>query len=595
MTTRISRATRQRSPQPHIAAEPEEVRTYLEKILASRLFSRSDRLNRFLRFAVEQTLAGTSDQLKEQLVGIEVFDRKPDYDPRIDPIVRVEARRLRSKLKAYYLSGGRGDAVVIGLPKGSYVPFFRARKASATPAIRNAAPERSMVVLPFTNLTPDAGDDYFSDGLTEELIHLLTRIPQLRVVAWDSASQLRGREQDIAAIREKLDVGTVLRGSVRRAFGRVRVTSQLIDAESGAYLWSHAYDSEMQDVFTIQEEMARAIVDTLRLTLKSGESRKAPNLDCYNLCLQGRFHANKRTDEGLRKSIVCYQQAIAADDSSAAAYAGLSDAHSLLANYGLVEPMEAVGKARAAAEKALTLDPHSPEATVSLAFIRSLFDWDWEGAEALYRRAIVLNPGYSRARHWFGLDHLALLGRFDEAIAEVHMACHLDPLSQILQEGSGYVHMLRRDYPTALEKYRQLVELDPLFYKGYSSMGRLLSLMQRYDEAIATLEKARSLAGPVPRILSALGQTLAAAGRKAEAQRYLDQLHAMAKTECVPRISFAILYLGLGDHKCALDYLDSACERREMAVGALKVHPLYDPLRSEPRFHQLLQRIHLLP
>ena len=594
MTTRISRAIRQKSIQPQPRVEAEEVRAHLEKILANRLFSRSDRLNRFLRFAVEQSLGGNGDQLKEQLIGIEVFDRKPDYDPRIDPIVRVEARRLRSKLKAYYTSSGRGDNVLIGLPKGSYVPFFRVRKM-ATPAIRSQMRERSMVVLPFTNLTPDAGDDYFSDGLTEELIHLLTRIPQLRVVAWDSASQLRGREQDIATIREKLDVGAVLRGSVRRTLGRVRVNSQLIDAESGAYLWSQAYDSEMQDVFTIQEEMARAIVDTLRLTLKSGEGRKAPNLDCYNLCLQGRFHANKRTHDGLRKSIICYQQATAADGSSAAAYAGLADAYSLMAEYGLLDPAEAMGKARAAAEKALALDPQSPEATVSLAFIQSLFDWDWAGAEKLYRRAIALNPGYSRARHWFSLDHLALLGRFDEAIAEIHVACHLDPLSQILQEGYGYVHMLRRDYATALEKFRQVVELDPLFYKGHSGLGRVLSLMGRYDEAIEALERARALTGSVPRIIAALGQTLALAGRKQEAQNYLDRLHAMEKTEYVPRVSMAILYMGLGDHSCALDYFDEACDRREMGLGSLKVHPLYDPLRSEPRFDQLLRRIHLLP
>lgn len=599
MTTRISRAARQKSTEPKPCAEPEQVRAHLERIVVSRHFSRSERLSRFLRFAVEQSLAGNSERLKEQIIGIEVFDRKPDYDPRIDPIVRVEARRLRSKLKAYYTSAGRSDGVLIGLPKGSYVPFYRIRKP-ASPAVRNEARsssirESSIVVLPFTNLTPDAADDYFSDGLTEELIHLLTRIPHLRVVAWDSASQLRGLEQDLAAIREKLGVGSVLRGSVRRTFERVRVTSQLIDARSGAYLWSQVYDSEMQDLFTIQEEMARAIVDTLRLTLKSGEGRRAPNLDCYNLCLQGRFHANKRTEEGLRKSALCFQQAVMADGSSAAAYAGLADSYSLLADYGLIDPREAMDKARTAAERALDLDPQSPEATVSLAFIRSLFDWDWAGAEALYRRAIALNPGYSRAHHWFGLDHLALLGRFDEAIAQVHMACHLDPLSQILHEGYGYAHVLNRDYSTALEKYNQLIELDPLFYKAYSSKGRVLSLMGRYEDAIATLEKALSLAGPVPKILSALGQTLALAGRKSQARCYLDQLHTMARTQLVTSISFAILHLGLGDHSSALSYLEAACEQREMSVAALKVHPLYDPLRSEPRFNQLLHRMRLLP
>ena len=594
MTTRISRATRRNAVQPHPCAGADEVRAHLEKILAGRLFSRSDRLSRFLRFAVEQTLAGKGDQLKEQLVGIEVFDRKPDYDPRIDPIVRVEARRLRSKLKAYYASSGRGDSVLIGLPKGSYAPFFRSR-AAAEPAVRKQTDERSIVVLPFTNLTPDAGDDYFSDGLTEELIHLLTRIPKLRVVAWDTASQLRGREQDLAGIRQQLNVGAVLRGSVRRTYERVRVTSQLIDAETGAYLWSHAYDSEMQDVFTIQEEIARAIVDTLQLTLRSGGGRKTPNLNCYNLCLQARFHTGKRTLDGLRKSIACFEQAIAADDTSAAAYAGLADSYSLLADHGLIDPAEAVAKARAAAEKALTLDPQSPEATVSLAFIRSQFDWDWVEAESLYRRAIALNPGYSRARHWYSLDHLALLGRLDEALAEIQIACHLDPLSQIIHEGYGYVHMLRREYSTALEKYRQLIDLDPLFYKGYSSMGRVLSLMGRYDEATATLEKARVLGGGVPSIVSALGQTLALAGRVAEARGHLEDLHALSKTLCIPRVCFAILFLGLGDHQAALRHLDEACERREMSVTALKVHPIYDPVRSEPHFNRLLQRIHLLP
>jgi TolB-like protein/tetratricopeptide (TPR) repeat protein len=594
VTTRISRPARRNSTQPLPCAGADEIRTHLEKILAGRLFSRSDRLIRFLRFSVEQTLAGKGDQLKEQLIGIEVFDRKPDYDPRIDPIVRVEARRLRSKLKAYYASVGRADRILIGLPKGSYAPFFRSR-TTAAPVVRKETAERSIVVLPFTNLTPEAGDDYFSDGLTEELIHLLTRIPKLRVVAWDSASQLRGREQDLAGIRQQLNVGAVLRGSVRRTCARVRVTSQLIDAETGAYLWSHAYDSEMQDVFTIQEEIARAIVDTLQLTLKSEAGRKAPNLNCYNLCLQARFHTSKRTMDGLRKSITCFEQAIAADDSSAAAYAGLADSYSLLAHHGLIDTAEAISKARAAAEKALALDPQSPEATVSLAFIRGQFDWDWVDAESLYRRAIALNPGYSRARHWFAVDHLALLGRLDEALAEIHIACHLDPLSQIIHEGYGYVYMFRREYSTALEKYQQLIDLDPLFYKGYSSMGRVLCLMGRFDEAIAMLEKARILGGAVPSILSALGQTLAVSGRVEEARSYLDELHSLAKTRCIPRVCFAILFLGLGDRQTALRYLDEACERREMSLTALKVHPIYDPLRSEPHFNRILQRVHLLP
>jgi TolB-like protein/Tfp pilus assembly protein PilF len=591
----------------HVSAKPtpDEVRAQVDRILASRLFARSERLCRFLRFCVEQTLLERGDQLKEQLVGVEVFDRKGDYDPRTDPIVRVEAMRLRSKLKAYYTSAGRPDCLLIELPKGAYVPSFRMRSVSQPaiqsvrpqPSSNEAAQERSIAVLPFTNLTPDAGADYFSDGLTEELIHLLTRIPRLRVVAWSSMSQLRGREQDLAGIRQQLKVATVLRGSVRRTLGRVRVTAQLIDAESGAYLWSEAYDRQLENVLAIQEEMARAIVDTLQLTLawrSSGAAQQAPNPECYNLCLQGRFHANKRTGDGLRQSVACFEQAIAADDSRAIAYAGLADAYSLLAEYGFLDPVDATPQARAAAEKALTLDPGSAEAHVSLAFVRSLFEWDWAGAEPLYRRAIALNPGYSRARHWFGGDFLALLGRFDEALPELRMARHLDPLSPIILEGCGYLKMLQRDYAGAMEEYDQLLQLDPMFYRGYSAKARLFSLMGRYEEAIALFERARALGGDVPSLLATLGYTLARAGFVWEARSLLDELQSAAKTRWIPAASFAIVNIGLGDHQAALTNLEAACDRREM-VGGLKVHPTYDPLRPEPRFQRMLERIGFLP
>lgn len=578
----------------------EEVRAPIEKILASRIFSRSGRLNRFLRFTVEQALGGNADQLKEQLIGVEVFDRKPDYDPRIDPIVRVEARRLRAKLKAYYTSTGRGDCVAITYPKGGYVPVFRCR-ASAPAETRSAAKpagERSIVVLPFANLTPEAGDDYFSDGLTEELIHLLTRIPGLRVLAWNTASQLRGRDQDLAGIRQQLKIGTVLRGAVRRSASRARVTVQLIDAETGAYLWSDAYDREMQNVVAIQEEMARAIVSTLRLRLSwqgGTKTRKAPNLACYNLCLQGRFHANKRTRDGLQQSARCFEEAVAADSSCAEAFAGLADAYSLLAEHSFLDPAEAIPRARAAAEKALALDPESGEAHVSLAFLKAQFDWHWAEAETLYRRAIALNPGYSRAHHWYGSDFLAVLGRFEEAVSEVETARHLDPLSQMINESCGYVQMLRRDYTSALEQYQRVVSLDPMFYRVHSAIGRVLGLMGRYSDAIAAYEKARALGGDAPRVLSGLGQTLAQAGCTWEARAILDQLHAMAGQQWVSLACFAIVHLGLGEHDSALDYLEAACDKRELAVTMLLSHPLYDPLRSEPRFPRLLERIHFLP
>ena len=250
----------------HEHDEPQAVRRQLDKILASEPFVRSARISRFLRFTVEQTLAGHGEELKEYLLGVEVFDRKESYDSRVDPIVRVEARRLRAKLRQYYETTGQADAVVIDFPTGSYVPSFRPR-AEAPPAPPAPQAPNTIAVLPFANLSPEPDYEYFSDGLTAELIHGLTKVECLRVVAWQSAAQLRGRDLDIHAIRERLKAGTVLTGSVRRAGEQLRVTAQLIDTATGVYLWSETYDRALRDLFTIQEEISWAIIGTLKIRL----------------------------------------------------------------------------------------------------------------------------------------------------------------------------------------------------------------------------------------------------------------------------------------------------------------------------------------
>jgi TolB-like protein/Flp pilus assembly protein TadD len=583
------------------ASAPTEdaVREQLGRILASRFFANCSRLGRFLTFAAEHALNGNSERLKEYVVGVEVFDRKSPYDPRIDPIVRVEARRLRSKLKSYYVSAGRDDRLVIDLPKGGYTPIFRVRTPVQPKSRRRATPasaETAIAVLPFANLTRQPDDDYFSDGLTEELIHRLTRLRNLRVVAWTSASQLRGRDEDLQGLRELLKVDVVLRGSVRRAAGSVRVTAQLIETASGAYLWSETYDRDMKDVLSIQEGIARAIVATLQLTLASPRGETPPeesNPESFNLYLQGRFHWNKRTSQGLYKSIECFQEAVALDPNSAVAHAGLADAYSLLADYGHEPSSESMPKARAAASKALELDPNCGEAYTSLAMIRSHFEWNWDEAEVLYRRAIEINPGYSTAHHWLAIDYLAMRGRLDEATAEIRCAVRLDPLSLITREGEAYLMTLRREYDEALVRFGQLLDLDPSYYKAYSGMGRLHIQRGEHEEAIAVLEKARSLSGDVPNILGALGQAYALAGGTADAHRCIAELAAISQRRCVPSVSLAVIYLGLGDHRKALDSLRTACDNRELAVTALKIHPIYDPLRADPEFQALVRRIGL--
>ena len=438
----------------------------LERLLAHDLFARSERMGRFLRLAVERTLEGRADELKEYLVGVEVFDRKQSYDPRMDPIVRVEARRLRSKLKAYYEGDGCCDPIVIEFLRGSYAPHIR--EAAEVPAGPPPAAQTGVItaaVLPFLNLSPNPENEYFSDGLTEELIHALTKLPGMRVVAWNTAAQLRDRQQDIRAIRQQLNVDTVLTGSVRMAGPSLRVRAQLIDTATGVYLWSETFDRQMQDVFAIQEEIALAIVRTLRVQLSGGREdglgRGRTTVSSYDWYLKGRYLMHSRTPENLKQSIQYFQNAIAADGNSALAHAGLADAYSLVMDYGLMRPAEGVPQAKAAAQRAISLDPELAEPHASLAFIRGTYDWEWDDAELLYQQAIALNPGYATAHHWLGVDHYAILGRMDEALAEGNIARQLDPLSGIILEGNGYVHMLRREYQAAIAAYREILTFDP--------------------------------------------------------------------------------------------------------------------------------------
>jgi TolB-like protein/Tfp pilus assembly protein PilF len=588
-------------------ATPQEIRTQLEKLLASPLFARSGRMSRFLRFSVEHALAGTEGQVKEYLIGVEVFDRDRDYDPRVDPIVRVEARRLREKMNAYYETAGKTDPLHIELPKGVYTPVFRLRSAAPMPEAAAEPVRISIAVLPFANFSPQSGEDYFSDGLTEELILLLTRIQGLKVVAWHSASQFRGRELDLHSIREQLNVDAALCGSVRRSTSRVRVTAQLINTSTGAYLWSEGFDRDLHDVVSIQEEIAHAIVETLKIALHHSPdappsarrvAAKVPrrvNVECYNLCLQARFQARPRTAGGLRRSLDCYAKAISMDPESAPAHAGLADAYSLLADYGILHPREAMPRAEAAAQRALELDPDSAEANTAVAFIRSSFEWKWEEGEVLYRRAIALNPSYSQARFWFGIDFLALQRRFDEADPQLQLARDLDPLSLITHESSAYLRMLRRDYEGALKELEQINALDAEFYKVYSDIGRVFSLMGRYDQAIAMLQKAHDSRAGVPSVIGALGQTLAMAGRISEARACLDQLHSLARVQYVPSTCFAVIHLGLGERERSLEWLENGCENRELPLTLIGAHPIYDPLRGEPRFQALLRRMGFLP
>jgi len=577
----------------HTPIQHSAIRRQLEKITDHGLFARSERMARFLRLAVDRTLDGKADELKEYLIGVEVFDRPHTYDPRVDPIVRVEARRLRTKLKTYYETDGRSDEVLIEFATGTYAPEIRFRDdlaAEPQPAASTVA------VLPFANLSQSSENDYFSDGLTEELIHALTKFSGMRVVAWNSAARMRGVEQDVREVRRQLHVANVLTGSVRIAGQSLRVRVQLIDTASGVYLWSETFDRRMQDVFAIQEEIARAIVRTLQVQLVSGMdtalgARGRTSVSSYDLYLKGRYHLHRRAPDELRRALDYFQAAVAADNSSALAHAGLADAYCLHVDYALLHPAEGIPKIRAAASRAIEIDAALAEAYPSLAVIRAHWDREWEDAEHLYRKAIALNPGYATAHHWLATDYLAAVGRIEEAHEEIEIALQLDPLSSIIHEGRGSFFTFQRRYEEALRHFREILEFDPSFYKAYTSMGRAYAQLGNYSEARTMLEKGRELAGDVPNILAALGQVLALSGDVRGARDLLAQLSARALEGYVPSTCFAVVHLGLSETGRALEWLEKGCEQHELTMTMVKVHPVYDPLRQEPRFQALLQRM----
>ena len=592
----------------HMCIDPhreQAIRQELGRILASSLFARSGRLCRFLTFSVEKALQGESDRVKEYVVGVEAFGRGPSFDPRVDPVVRVEARRLRERLKAWYDGEGRDAVVRIELPRGGYAAVF-VDPPDGKLRPKPVAAQKTIAVLPFTNLNSGSDLDYLCDGITEELIHALTRVRDLRVVAWNSVSRMKGREQDIAAIREQLQVETILRGSVRCLGERRRITAQLIDAATGYYLWSEAWDRSAADVFAVEEDIAQAIVNTLRVRLwpeaRTRLTPKATSVECYNLYLKGRFQWNKRSPEGLRMGLRCFEEAIAIDPEWALGWAGIGDSYAVLADYGLLDQEAAIPAANRAAEKAVELDPTLAEAYATLGLLRSRYDWKWDEAHRYFRKAIELNPGYATAHHWYSVDYLAMVGRFDEALAEIDLAIALDPLSAIAQEGRGHLLMLAGRYDESLRQLEALSEFDPSFYKVWSTQGRVYAQKGDYSKAIELYEKGLELAGEMPNLLGALGQAYAPAGQTERARELLRKIEeisierqrtGVSRGPAVPATAFAIVHLGLGEYDRALEWLERGMDQRLMPLSALKVHPVYTPLRAEPRFQVLLQRLGL--
>jgi serine/threonine-protein kinase len=455
--------------------------------------------------------------------------------------------------------------------------------------------EWSLVVLPFANLSTDPENEYLSDGLSEELIHALAQVPGLRVVARTSAFAFKGRQQDVRAIGAELRVRGALEGSVRRAGNRLRVTTQLIDTRSGFELWSERYDRELTDVFAVQDEISRAIVETLRLTLFARPTRlvRPPTADlaAYEAYLKGRFQWNQRSEAALTEALRSLTRAVELDPGFALAHAALAEAYVTLAIYGVRAPSEAMPAGRGAAERALAGARASGEALTARGSVRALYDWDWAGSEADFQAAMHASPQYPVAPQWLAMHCLVPQGRLDEAGEQLRRARELDPLSPAIELSLGVLHGFRRDPERAAAAYRQMLERHPGFGPAHYFLGVALTELARYDDAVRALGLARTLTGDSSEVQSALGLAHGRAGRAHTARECLERLTTRARTRYVSPVLLAQVHLGLDDRDAALAALEAAHAARAVEMAMLNLRPAFDELRHETRFARLVHTV----
>ncbi|MCI0606215.1 protein kinase [bacterium] len=471
------------------------------------------------------------------------------------------------------------------------------RDSSATEA-KKQKPEKeiSIAVLPFVNMSPDPENEYFSDGLTEEIIASLSRIRSFKVTSRTSVMRYKGTTKPLQQVANELHVSYILEGSVRKQVNDLRITAQLINTVSDSHLWAEKFRGTMEDVFEIQEKVAEEISETLRVQLSPVEEidlkkRWTENSQAYQLYLKGRYHWYKRTEEGFRKGIECFEVAIRSDPDYAPAYVGLADSYNIMWFYSFLSTKDAFPNARSAAQKALSIDNRLPEAHSSLAYTLHLH-WNSAGVEQEYKQAILLNPAYPFAHNSYG-DYLLSLARFDEAIAEFETARGLDPFSVPHSTGKGWVYGFARQYEKALAQLQESVELDDNFAPAHLFLGEAYMRTGQPEEAIRHLEKAVSLWHGSVLSLSYLGYALALMGKTSETHRILEQLDELSKERPVDSFLHALVHIGLRDEERAFELLKKSYEERSHWLLFLKVDPKLDPLRSDPRYHELIQLVGL--
>jgi len=467
---------------------------------------------------------------------------------------------------------------------------------TSTQPIREPEPkEASVAVLPFQDMSHGQDQDYFCEGIAEELINGLARIEGLKVAARTSTFRFKGSGHDIHQIGHSLKVRTVLEGSVRKADERLRITAQLVDVVSGYQLWSAKFDRDLDDIFAIQDEIALAIVDKLKIKLLGQEKsrlmkRHTADRVAHNLYLKGLYFWNRRLEGGMKKAMDYFRQAIERDPGYALAYVGMADTYNITGLFGFSPPREAFTRAKAAAQKTLKIDDSIGEAHASLAFSAAFFDWDWPAAEKLFKRAFELNPGYATAHEWYAI-HLFGMGRFDESIKEAERARELDPLSMIINTIVGIAYYFARRYEESIAQHRKALEMDPNFLLANTYIILPYVECGMFDDAIDIMRRAESLAADHTYTLGYFGGAYGRAGLEDEALRILARIDELAQERYISALHRANLLVGMGRIDEALTEMERAYADRCPVNSFSKTIPYFDCLQSNQRFQALLKKI----
>ncbi|MBI4906667.1 MAG: tetratricopeptide repeat protein [Acidobacteria bacterium] len=603
---------------------PDAVRGQLEKTLSSKTFESSPQLCRFLRFLVDQEIAGRGAELKEFVLAMEVFGKGDSFDPRVDTVVRTEARRLRQKLMEYYQSEGRGDAIEIILPKGCYRAVFQPpRPEVSSPSRSSTVPHRSsrwiataigisllaaggywlwarrqpagrvrlpsIAVIPLESLSADPEQEHFADGMTDALVTDLAKIQALSVISRTSMLQYKKTKKRVLEIGRELKADYVVEGTVTRAGDRIRITAQLIAAPSDRHLWADSFERSGRDILGMQGEIAQAIANHVHIRITPQEharlGERPVSFEAWDLYSRGRSEWQTREMDRLYKSVDYFKQAIAREQRYARAFAGLADSYFAIESRTDRQDFLALGCE--ASKKAVELDANLGEAHATLSSCAD--DWAWSERERHYRRSLELSPGYATGHAWYG-GLLIATGRFEAGLAEIRHAVELDPLAPAIRGALGWALYITRRYDDAIAQNRRTLEIFPNSVEAHLHLGLAYTAKRMHPDAIAILEKAMKLTAGGPPVATLLAHAHARAGNIRPARRLLEDFE---KREGIAPILFGLLYMDTGDKDRAFEWFDRAVERRSRFSDELKVEPMYEPLRSDPRWALLLRKMNL--